>query len=157
MSRFTKSNFVNKLRFEGAMTSSGPWTKIFTVGQEIHEGWNYYNYPEGQELKYRYYRFYGAGTGACVVGEVSLRGFEVIDDINDNYSCTAQVFLDGVQASTLTGTITYSSALTPVLESITPRFGSVVGGEEISFNGENFSTDTSLYTILIDNRNCAVT
>ena len=35
------------------------YKNIFTVGQEIHEGWNYYDYSSGSELKYRFYRFYG--------------------------------------------------------------------------------------------------
>lgn len=89
MSRFVRANFVNKLRFEAALSSSGPWTTIFTVGHEIHEGWNYQNYAEGSELKYRFYRFFGAGTGSCIVGEVSFRGYEAIQDTNEDYTCSA--------------------------------------------------------------------
>jgi len=48
MSRFVKANFENKLRFEGSMTgASGTWVTIFTVGREIHEGWNYHNFAPG--------------------------------------------------------------------------------------------------------------
>jgi len=61
------------------------WTDIFVVGEEIHEGWNYHNYAPGSYLKYRYYRFFGSGTGSCIVGEVSLRGFEVIDSNSSSY------------------------------------------------------------------------
>ena len=83
MGRFDKNKFEGKLRFEASMTgSTGTWTTIFTVGKEIHEGCNYYNLPAGKELKYRYYRFYGSAWGSCVVGEVSLRGYEVIDSTN---------------------------------------------------------------------------
>jgi hypothetical protein len=46
MSRFTRNHFVNKLRFEASQDGK-TWTTIFTVGEEIHEGWNYYNYPAG--------------------------------------------------------------------------------------------------------------
>lgn len=60
-------------------------------------------------------------------------------------------------ATDLTGSVRYRSSLTPVLESITPRFGSVVGGEEVTFNGANFPPEAGIYTILIDGRRCAVT
>ena len=54
------------------------YNTIFTVSEEIHEGWNYYSYGPGKELQYRFYRFYGSIAGSCLVGEVSLRGIEVI-------------------------------------------------------------------------------
>ncbi|TNV88211.1 hypothetical protein FGO68_gene8985 [Halteria grandinella] len=156
MSRFTKVDFVGKLRFEGAQSSAGPWETIFTVGQEIHEGWNYHNYDSGKELKYRYYRFFGTGTGSCIVGEVSLRGYEVIDDTNEDYTCSAKLILNGISVADISGSITYKSSLTPLLEQINPRFGSVVGGEEVTFTGSNFPPEAGIYTILIDGRNCAV-
>ena len=97
MSRFVRSNFEFKLRFEGSMTgASNSWVTIFTVGREIHEGWNYYNFPAGKELKYRYYRFFGPSSGSCVVGEVSLRGYEAIDSTADSYVCKANMTINGV-------------------------------------------------------------
>jgi IPT/TIG domain len=59
-------------------------------------------------------------------------------------------------AKNLTGSITYQDALTPLLTSISPRFGSVVGGENVTFTGENFSSNVGDYSILIDNRVCTV-
>jgi hypothetical protein len=94
MSRFTRTNFVGKLSFQGSMDNV-TYTKIFTVGEEIHEGWNYYTYPSGSELKYRYYRFYGTSAGSCVVGEIKLRGFEVIDSTSNQHVCTPKVYLKG--------------------------------------------------------------
>ena len=65
------------------------YTDIFTVGLEIHEGWNYHAYGPGQELKYRFYRFLGAVKGSCVVGEISFEGYEAINDSNSTYTCQA--------------------------------------------------------------------
>lgn len=157
MNRFIKSIYVGQLRFEAANSATGPWTTIFTVGQEIHEGWNYYNFEAGKELKYRYYRFYGPVAKSCIVGEMSLRGYEAIDDNNSTYTCSAKLYLDGTFVQNVTGNVIYDSALTPVLKSIHPRFGSVVGNEEITFSGSNFPADASIYTVLIDGKNCAVT
>lgn len=84
MTRFTRSNFVNRLVFQGSMDGK-TYNNIFTVGQEIHEGWNYYSYGPGNELQYRFYRFFSSYAGACLVGEISLRGIEVIQDGNSSY------------------------------------------------------------------------
>lgn len=46
MNRFLKAKFVGLLKFQGSKDGI-TYTDIFTVGQEIHEGWNYQNYPQG--------------------------------------------------------------------------------------------------------------
>jgi len=52
--------------------------------------------------------------------------------------------------------VTYSGSITPLLTSITPRFGKVEGGENISFAGTGFSSSISDYNITIDGINCPV-
>ena len=66
------------------------------------------------------------------------------------------MILNGTAIPSLTGPITYHSSLTPLLNSISPRFGTVVGGEVVTFTGSNFVEDTSLYTIIIDDIICPV-
>ena len=155
MNVFTKVTYSSKLKFQGSSDNT-VWTTIFTVGDEIHEGWNYYDYAEGSELKYRYFRFYGTGSGSCNVGEFALMGVEAINDASTSYACSAIVTV-GTTASTLTNKVTYTSTQTALLQSMSPRYGSVVGGTSITFTGTDFSTDTSLYTITIDERTCTVT
>ncbi len=83
---------------------------------------------------------------------------EVIESNADTYStCPIELTLNNTAPITLSGSVTYSSSLTPLLKSITPRFGTVKGGEEITFSGENFSPSTASYAILIDSRPCTVT
>jgi len=92
------------------------------------------------------------------VGEVSLRGYEVIDSTATSHTCTAQLMLNSVLPPIeLTGDIIYQAAKTPLLKSITPRFGTVVGGETVTFSGENFSSLAGDYSVLIDGRVCTVT
>ena len=43
-----------------------------------------------------------------------------------------------------------------MLTSITPRYGNVEGGENISFTGAGFSNNISDYSIIIDGINCPV-
>jgi hypothetical protein len=91
-----------------------------------------------------------------MVGEVSLRGYEVIDSTASSYTCQASLVINGVLQAPLTNSITYQNILTPLLTSISPRFGSVVGGELVTFNGAGFSTNTADYSVVIDGRVCAV-
>jgi hypothetical protein len=46
MPRFTRATYVGKLKFQGSLDGI-TYADIFTVGEEIHEGWNYYTYPSG--------------------------------------------------------------------------------------------------------------
>ena len=86
MNRFYKPNFVGRLFFQGSKDGK-TYTTIFTVGQEIHEGWNYYDFAVGLEPRYRYYRFFGSGMGSCIVGEMSIRGIEAINSTVNLYQC----------------------------------------------------------------------
>jgi hypothetical protein len=44
--------------------------------------------------------------------------------------------------------------MTPYLTNISPRYGTVSGGDTVTFTGENFSADPADYTILIDGQEC---
>jgi len=52
--------------------------------------------------------------------------------------------------------VTYSGSLTPLLDAINPRFGSVEGGTEVTFSGSGFSTDPADYSIVLDGILCPV-
>jgi hypothetical protein len=55
MPLFSRNNFIGKLKLQGS-SDGVAYTDIFTVQNEIHEGWNYYDYRDSN-LMYRYYRF----------------------------------------------------------------------------------------------------
>lgn len=52
--------------------------------------------------------------------------------------------------------MTYSSTLTGVLSSVSPRYGAVTGGDSITFTGSGLSSTSSDYTITIDGVDCPV-
>ena len=52
--------------------------------------------------------------------------------------------------------MTYNGSITPLLSSITPRYGKVEGGENITFAGTGFSSSILDYNITIDGINCPV-
>jgi hypothetical protein len=156
MNAFTPSTFIGQLSFQGSNDGTS-YTTIFTVGSEIHTGWNYYNYAEdGTEPIYRYYRLAGAGAGSCVVGELVLTGQVAIKDTNANYACTPSLSLNGT-TSVVPVIASYQATLTPLLTSLQPRFGTVKGGTSITFTGTSFVSDITKYTILIDGISCTPT
>lgn len=46
MLRFNPDNFADLLVFQGSNDGTS-YTDIFTVSNEIHEGWNYYSFRDG--------------------------------------------------------------------------------------------------------------
>lgn len=82
---------------------------------------------------------------------------EVIDSSATSYSsCPIELILNGADPIILGGTVTYSEAKTPLLTAINPRYGTVDGGELITFTGTNFRSEPSNVKILLDNVECAV-
>lgn len=81
-------------------------------------------YDDGQEPKYRYYRFYGTSSSSCAIGEIVFKGVEVMENSDSTYaSCPIQLNLYKETPIDITGTVTYSSEDTAVVTSINPRWG----------------------------------
>lgn len=55
-----KAKLVDITVFQGSNDNSA-FTTLFTVDENLHNGWNYYKWETANDYpKYRYYRFYGA-------------------------------------------------------------------------------------------------
>ena len=105
---------------------------LWTISASLHNGWNS-NRWDADQPSYNSYRFYGASTGACRVGEVKLYGAVAIDNDDNTYACTPVMTIDGVEYSL--DVITYDSTFTPSLDAISPRFGTVTGGTPVTLTG----------------------
>ena len=51
---------------------------------------------------------------------------------------------------------TYDTKLTPFLSKISPRYGSLKGGETLTLTGDNFNENVADISILIDSIECTV-
>ena len=167
------SKYVGNLVFQG---SNYPfWTNleivdILTIGEEIHEGWNDYSLAVEQEdgeiiaPRFAYYRLYNPVLDGCdSVGEVMMIGIQVITSTDpavgckaeivqpEDFACLEEVLWSGEQW------IVYDLTVTPYIESISPRWGTVEGGTEVTFSGARLSTVPSDYSILLDGIACEVT
>ena len=144
-----KTPFNGNLKFQGSDDGT-TFTDLFTVDLSVHEGWNTYDF-ETNKPSYNIYRFQGAESGSCRVGEVKLHGKESIDNDSTSYSCTPKLILEKKDSASTLNPVTFTNTLTPVLTGMSTRFISVLGGEDIEIYGSNFS-DTATTTVMIDNR-----
>jgi len=81
-------------------------------------------------------------------------GVEVVKSDTPTLKCQAVLNLGGTE--TKLTEVTYESKKTPVLTSISPRFGSVKGGTKVTLTGTGFSASEKT-DVLFDNRKCKVT
>ena len=141
------------LKIQGSNDAGASFTDIHSFDDEIHEGWNSLNWRASPQV-YNKIRLQGAVSGSCRLGEIKLIGVEVLDDSNSSATCSAKITIDG--NVTELGQVTYTDAATPSLTPVTgvlPRYGSVLGGEQVTFKGQGF---TGAATVTIDDRPCSV-
>jgi hypothetical protein len=162
-----KSKYQNNLMLQGSNT--GAWTTtdttdVWTVDDELHEGWNYYKLEDllgvNNLPKFRYYRLFNAQSNGCdAIGEITFVGWKAFDSTASTHSCAIVVSGDGYLDNdvTLAANVLYDVSSTPYVTDISPRYGNIFGGTTVTFTGVNFSATSSDYTILIDGNACAVT
>ena len=90
MDIFNKNVIIDKLEFQGSNDDFlSDVVTIFTVGDEVHEGWNSY---EVDKPKFSSYRLHNAEVNGCNnIGELQLLGKEVIDDENSELQCDVEI------------------------------------------------------------------
>lgn len=150
-----KTPFINdNLILQGSIDGTS-FTDIYSYDASIHEGWNSVDFRDAGSIVYSSLRLQGATDGSCRLGEVKVIGVEVFDNATPTPGCTPVLSIDG--NLTPFDAVKYNGAMTPVLDDktgISPRFGSVLGGEQVTFSGSGFSAGAA--TVMIDNRPCSV-
>jgi len=150
--------YQDNLKLQGSNDNWATSTDIYTYGVDIHEGWNYIDFSDWEEKPaYNSYRFVGRLKDSCRVTEFKLTGVEAVADTNSDYSCTPTLRIAGEDVVTAVPleSVTYSSLKTPVLESISPRFGSVLGGTSVTLTGSNLLGSADAI-VTFDERECIV-
>jgi len=64
-----KDKFINNLAFE-ASNDNTTYTELFRTDYNIGSGWNYHEFDSKAQPKYKYYRFVGNNSNACMLNEV---------------------------------------------------------------------------------------
>ena len=100
-----KDKYVGKLKFQGTNRSvydptNNEFDDLLVVGEEIHEGWNYYKLTDfdgmsgiDTEPRYQWFRLYSAETDGCdYIGQVDFLGIQLLENEQDDYDC--DVFIE---------------------------------------------------------------
>ena len=91
------------------------------------------------------------------MNEIKFTGVETIDNDEEQFGCKAKIEFQGSKQNlTQAGSVFYTGAMTPKLTSISPRFGPVTGGTDVTFAGSGFSLVTTENKITIDGFDCPV-
>jgi hypothetical protein len=105
---------------------------------------------------YRYLRLRHNNKSQCQLSELQFYGV-IVNDIqvtNLNAQSVNIVFTDGFNNQTLSNVLTYSSAKTPQVLTVSPSTGSVFGGEILTLSGSNLNFDVP--SVVIDGIECVV-
>lgn len=130
-----KAQYVDQLTFQGS-ADNATWTDLFVADENIHEGWNYFQWENATDQpKYRFYRLYNNQNAGCDVNELKMTGVETIDNSDATYTCALAIEKENTVLANVTETVTYSGTLTPLLTAVNPRFGTVTGGTSVTFTG----------------------
>ena len=167
LDEFSVENIVDHLLIEASSDNFDTSVELLVeVSEEAHEGWNYYS-VEDLAPKYQYYRLRSnaTSTGCDSIGEIHFFGFEVIEDDNDSYDCPVELvqYVEDTllqvieEQKTALTSVTYEIDRTPAVSDVSPRWGSVVGAQTVTFTGINFnSADPADYSVTIDDVTCVV-
>lgn len=144
--------FVGNLVLQGSSDAGTTWDDLWTLDQDVHEGWNTKDFRDDASLpSYKQYRYNGAVAGSCRVGEANFVGVVGRNENLSTGTCIPKLTVDGVVTDL--EAVTYDATKTPKLTAVSPRFGSVLGGDTLVLTGENF-INAGTATVFIDGREC---
>lgn len=65
------------------------------LDRTMHEGWNMFEFADGEKPGFNSYRIVGAESGACSIGELELVGIEAIASTEATHTCDVVMTVDG--------------------------------------------------------------
>lgn len=100
-------------------------------------------------------RFSHSSLSGCQLAEIKVYGIKYSTvSVASGGDKTCDVVVK-TQNKVITGAVTYTAAITSVVNSVTPQFGPSVGNDAIHIVGTNFGTSSTI-TVTIDGIDCPV-
>ena len=128
------------------VNQTGQTVLISNFDANAHSGWN------AAVFSGLYSTIQVNGTGCDLITELSVRGDVLMNTTNTTVTCgvtlnqvAAPMSMGRRNLLSVTQTITYNSALTNVITSISPAFGSAAGGDTLTITGTGLSTSLQLF------------
>jgi hypothetical protein len=66
---------------------------------------------------------------------VKFTGIETIDNTEAQYTCTPKLIINGIAQDNELGQVSYTGESSSLLTAISPRVGTVLGGDVLTFTG----------------------
>lgn len=91
---FNVNKIVDNLVFQASSDNfASDVVDLQLVGEEAHEGWNYYDLVVNDTMpSYQYYRLFSPTAQGCDnIGELRIIGNEVLNNSDESYSCEVEV------------------------------------------------------------------
>lgn len=129
------------------------WMTLATVDQTIHSGWNVIKSDD--TTPYRYIRFHHNSTSQCNIAEFEIYGITfTTSSLTLSSTPSDVIYHDGLNSQTFSSAIEFKQGKTPIVDSISPKYGDFFGGYDITLTGTNL--DAAAATITIDGIDCPV-
>ena len=157
--------YYYNLTFEGS-NDNVTYTEVFKLGSFIKEGWNtwinssstsssYFSSPSTQA--FRYYRFSSPLRKGCEIAEVRFFGVKLYSGVHSDISslsCDAELIIHYQSQAVISSVVNYKLSETTIMKSLSPRYGSVNGGTQLTITGERFPSSAGSISISIDGQPC---
>lgn len=146
------AQFILYSVFQGS-NDGKTWTTLATIDQTVHTGWNVF--ASKDTSAYRYIRYLHNSTSKCSLAEIKLYGILYSKvDANLDRQPADFYYNDGYNKKLFKDYLFYTTSFTPVVTSVSPRYGSPDGNYPLILTGSNLGFDPNI-VILIDGVLCA--
>jgi plastocyanin len=161
------SNEVIGGRFESSEDGDA-WIVLAHI-DAAHQGWNWVDIGVERQPTARFYRYVGPSSSDCQMTQLEFYGHQV----SATSSCAVEVSttaplshpslgpmqtLHSVVSSKTAKKLAfkYSKDATGIIESISPKWGSSLGGTKVTINGKNLGTSIAAAKVTINSKSCLV-
>jgi IPT/TIG domain. len=109
-------------------------------------------------VSFRYFRLYKPlAPSTFAINEIQFYGVLVYNTGSIDASCPLQVFASPTSIPVNSTTfINYKDSLTSLLTKVDPKYGTTLGGVNVTLTGTNFGNLISDISVLIDGVSCKV-
>ena len=128
--------YISGLKFQGLQDDE--WIDLWEVDNNVHIGWNSINL-DPETTKVKQFRLYGESEKECAIAEAKVTGIKAHENDSELVACPVKLTIG--QESLELNDVYYSSEKTPVLDSMSRRFVTVLGGDQVTFTGQGFESD----------------
>mmetsp|Transcript_20181 Transcript_20181/g.37625 ORF Transcript_20181/g.37625 Transcript_20181/m.37625 type:complete len:2913 (-) Transcript_20181:48-8786(-) len=144
---FAASNLANLKGSEFKGSDDGStWSTLYTFNF-VNDGWNYWH--PSSPTAYRFYRF--TKPSSCSLVEIKFYGVSFLDSSSSAESCPIKV--SNSSSVFELGSVEYSTAHTPVVSRVSPKYASVLGGTDLNFYGLYLQ---DVVAVTLDGVNCPI-